>query len=616
VTTPSLTSSSRGSDRARGVMGTSVRVRRCHSLSAVLAISALFVVVDPGSLASAQQLEYPARRAPVETTSTTSTSSTSSTSTSSTSSTSTTLATTSTTLATSTTTAIGARPEEPTTSPATTAAPATRPAIPAAAGKTEVPVGSLLIAAGVLTLMGVLVGLAVRRRPAARPVPGTRPTGSPLVATGGDLRENTFPSGESATVGGRRVTLQFMVAAGGALIDAGDPADDVDRRVSRIARVNGVADAGIVVLPNALMVSLPGERQVQTEVRAAGRVRLQLGQIDEVFRIVEEAERGELSPAAGLVALAEARRMPPLRSPLLRLLGALLMAAGLVPVLGGSWVDLLVAAALGVGMGAFQMAAERRADAVREVQAFVPLVGSFVVAAAVFALGRLIDDLSAFVPLVAPLATLLPGGLLTTAVLEVSSGQLVSGAGRFASGLLQLSLLAIGIVAGAQLVGVPASSITAPVSDPIGVVLAWLGVAVFGTGVFLFHGSRRTSLPWMLVVLYAAYAGQIVGGVFFGGVLSAFFGALTMTPAAMLASRPSSGPPMLVSFLPGFWLLVPGALGLVGVTKFLGGQHLAGIDVLATTLATMLAIALGILLGTAIGTRLPERIPWVGSTDD
>ena len=171
-------------------------------------------------------------------------------------------------------------------------------------------------------------------------------------------------------------------------------------------------------------------------------------------------------------------------------------------------------------------------------------------------------------------------------------------------------MLAIGIVAGAQLVGVPPSSITEPVSDPIGVAMAWLGVAVFGAGVFFFHGSRRSSLPWMMVVLYVAYAGQMLGGVFFGGVLSAFFGALAMTPAAVLASRQSSGPPMLVSFLPGFWLLVPGALGLVGVTKFLGGQQLAGIDVLVTTLTTMIGIALGILLGTAIGTRLPSRVPW------
>lgn len=397
--------------------------------------------------------------------------------------------------------------------------------------------------------------------------------------------------------------------------DATDPVDDVGRRVSAIARANGIAGVGVMVLPTALMVSVPGDHQVQTEVRAAGRSRLRLGQIDEVFRIVDEAERGELAPAAGLVALADARSGPPRFAPVLRLAGAALMAAGLVPILGGNWLDVLVAAVLGLGIGALQMAGDRRPDAIRDVQAFVPLVGSFAVAAAVFALGRLLTDLSVFVPLVAPLTTLLPGGLLTTAVLELSSGQVISGSGRFASGMLQLALLAMGIVAGAQLVGVPAGNLADAVNDPVGVVMAWLGVAVFGLGVFYFHSGRRSSLPWILVVLYAAYAGQVIGGVFFGGVLSAFFGALAMTPAAILASRLSSGPPMLVSFLPGFWLLVPGSLGLVGITKFLGGQQLAGIDVVVTMLATMLGIALGILLGTAVGTRLPDRVPWVSSTD-
>jgi uncharacterized membrane protein YjjP (DUF1212 family) len=588
---------------------------RPRHLRLVVVVSALLVTVGPGGPAAAQLERHRPRGGPDSTTST-STTSTTSTTTQPPSTTTTTRASTSTTTLAPPTTTVTNPPDEPTTTPTTVAVPQTRAAIPAAAGETDIPLGSLLIAAGVLALMGVLVGLTMRRRPAEEPGPAPAVAAAPPHTAAGPVPgEEAGPLGEPAPFE-RRVTLQFLVAAGSALIDAGDPADDVVRRVSRIARVNGVTDAGVAVLPNALMVSVPGDRQVQTEVRAAGQVRLRLGQIDEVFRIVEEAERGELSPGAGLAGLAAARRMPPLHTPLLRLLGGMLMAAGLVPVLGGNWLDLVVASALGVGMAAFQMAAERRAEAVRDLQAFVPLVGSFVVAAAVFALGRLFDDLSAFVPLVAPLATLLPGGLLTTAVLELSSGQIVSGVGRFASGMLQLALLAIGIVAGAQLVGVPPSSITQPVNDPVGVVMAWTGVAVFGTGVYLFHGSRRSSLPWMMVVLYAAYAGQVVGGVFFGGVLSAFFGALAMTPAAILASRPSSGPPMLVSFLPGFWLLVPGALGLVGVTKFLGGQQLAGIDVLVTTLATMLGIALGILLGTAIGARLPERVPWIGTTDE
>ena len=582
-------------------------------ISVVMLAAVLWVVTGVGPAVAQQAQAQTDPGGVVESTTTTAPSSTTSTTAPSTS---TTVAPTTTIGPTSTTVvdeAPGAPPET------TTLVPVEQPSIPASVGRTDIPVGSILIAGIVLAVMGVLVGLVLRRR---GPGTGAAPTEKILTAGGlGDVA--TATASETLLAGtpteGRRAgpaaevdlaTLQFLLEAGGALIDAGDPVDDVHQRVSRIARANGIDQAGVVVLPTALMVSVPRDGDVQTEVRTAGRVKLRLDQIDEVFRIVEEAERGAITPAAGLAALTAARRAAPLFAAALRLVGAALLAAGLVPVLGGSGIDLVVAAALGLGIGAMQIGIERRAEALRDVQAFTPLVAAFAVAVVVFALGRVVPDLSVFVPVVAPLVTFLPGGLLTTAVLELSTGQLVSGAGRLASGGLQLALLAIGVVAGAQLIGVPPSTITEPVSDPLGVALAWLGVGVFGVGVFLFHGSRRSSLPWMVIVLYVAYAGQVLGGVFFGGVLSAFFGALAMTPVAVLASRQRSGPPMLVSFLPGFWLLVPGALGLVGVTKVLGGERIGGLEVIVTTGATMIGVAFGVLLGTAIGTRLPSRLPW------
>jgi uncharacterized membrane protein YjjB (DUF3815 family) len=61
---------------------------------------------------------------------------------------------------------------------------------------------------------------------------------------------------------------------------------------------------------------------------------------------------------------------------------------------------------------------------------------------------------------------------------------------------------------------------------------------------------------------------------------------------------------VLVSFLPAFWLLVPGALGLVGVTQILGAEHTSGLDSLVTAGATMIGIAFGVLLGLAAATGM------------
>jgi uncharacterized membrane protein YjjB (DUF3815 family) len=80
-----------------------------------------------------------------------------------------------------------------------------------------------------------------------------------------------------------------------------------------------------------------------------------------------------------------------------------------------------------------------------------------------------------------------------------------------------------------------------------------------------------------------------------------------LTPVARVVARAPAGPPSSVSLLPAFWLLVPGALGLVGVTQYVADVTTGGLDTLITTAATMVAVALGVLLGTPGSAELPRR---------
>ncbi len=400
-------------------------------------------------------------------------------------------------------------------------------------------------------------------------------------------------------------TLDFLLALGEALVDAGDAINHVQEVLEEVAAVNGVHGVGIVVMPTALFISLPHQDGVQTEVSAAGASALRLDQVDEVFRLVDQARSGALSPSDGRVALARARATGPLFSPGQQLLGYVLFTLGLVLILQGGWLELLVGAGLGLLVGALHLASERFPSA---YQPFLPVVAALGASAVVLSVARVLPELAVFPPLVAALVAFLPGALLTTAVLELSTGQIMSGSGRLAAGTLRLVLLALGILAGAQLVGVPGASIDNPVTGAATVVATWTGVAVFGVGVVLFKGARWSSLPWIMVVLYVAYAGQVLGGLLFGSTLSAFFGALAMTPVAMVAARQESGPPALVSFLPGFWLLVPGAVGLEGVTRFLDEDTAEGISSLVTMGTSMVAIALGVLLGLAVGSQVATRL--------
>lgn len=478
-------------------------------------------------------------------------------------------------------------PSTPTPTSTDEAEPATsRPTPPpmTAPAREDSPVtmGSLLIALAVLVAAVALLVAAARFRSTLEPLTTSTEPATPIL-----------PPAPTDT-------SRFLVALGEAMIDAGDPVTDVTTTLERVAHRSGIPDAEVVVFATALMVTLPGSDQVSTAVASAGVRGLRLDQIDEVFDVVEDAQTRGLTPSEGVGRLESIRQTPPPWGFATRVAGYAVMSLGLSLILGASLAEITVSAVLGAVLGTMQLSGGGLTSTYRSA---LPLIGAFVVSMAVFLLARTTWDIGVFAPLIAPLVGLLPGALLTTGVLELATGQMISGAGRLAAGTMRLFLLAVGIVAAGQLVGVPTGTVTDAANEPLAPWGPWFGVAIFGVGIVMHLCARLRATGWILLVLYVAFAGQVIGGLFLGGVLSAFTGAVLMTPVAVLVSRYRSGPTPLVSFLPAFWLLVPGALSLIGITKYIGDERVYGADYLLTAGETMVSIALGVLIGTSLAAR-------------
>ncbi len=437
----------------------------------------------------------------------------------------------------------------------------------------------------IIAIVVLLIGTAVlfllhRRRPSVRPEDAVPSEGPPQV--------HAEPA----------VVLHALESTGEAMIDAGYSVVSVTDALVDIAAVNGFPTAEVVVFPTALFISASADGHLRTGVVASGRSAL-LHQVEALNDTVESAQTGAL-PAEAIPSRIEAiRRLPRPYNTAQRIVAYMFLSSGISMLLGASWAGVLVSAVLGAVVGTLLLAGARAA---RQYQALITVGAAFLVGVSVFLLIRTEIEAGILPSLIAPLIILLPGALLTTGVVELSTGQMMAGAGRLAAGSMQLILLAVGIVAAATVVGVPARELT-HVEQSLGALGPWLGVAVFGVGIVVYQCARPASLGWILLVLYVAYGAQVLADVFLGGVLSAFVGALAMTPVAVLVARQPSGPPAIVSFLPAFWLLVPGALGLVGVASILGGDT-GGVSSLVTTVSTMVAIALGVLAGTAITGRL------------
>lgn len=455
--------------------------------------------------------------------------------------------------------------------PSTTVAPV--PAVPPAITTSTISLPTLLIAIGVLVGAGLFVWSLMRGRPAPAPPPRA------AMVTAEDV-----PAA---------VVLDSMAALGTAMIDSGYPVGLVREALEDVAAANGRPNAQAIVFPTSILVSSVDSSVAQTRAVSAGDSSYLLHQVDMVDRIVGVARRRPGAAAWVKQQIDQVAGSPRPYSPAQRIGAYGLLSAALSVLLNASWLGVLLAGLLGLTVGMVLLSTERLASS---SQALVIVAVSLSVALIVLLVARLVDPgvLSA---MIAPLVILLPGGLLTIGVIELATGQIMSGAARVAAGAMRLLLLATGIVAASALVGIPAFDQGGP--NPLGPVAPWIAVAFFGLGITVYQCARPGSIGWIVVVLYVAYGAQVLGDVLFDGVLSALVGAAAMTPVAVVIARQRTGPPALVSFLPAFWLLVPGALGLIGVASVLDG-NLGGASTIITTVATMMSIALGVLLGLAV----------------
>ncbi len=406
------------------------------------------------------------------------------------------------------------------------------------------------------------------------------------------------PSTSSVRSSSAADVFAFLLELGKALLATGDAVSDIELRLVHAAKAYGQPDARVMVLPTAVAIAGgPGEPAALATVDTDGSLgaagpQLRLDQITEVLHIARGAAAGEIPVARGLAALGQVHEMPSRYNPLITNLGYVVVTLGIGLIIEPSVRLLPAYAALGLLVALLRNGARR----VPGLATVLPVLAAGTVSAIAFAVsGRY--EAAPLAELIAPLVLFLPGALLTMATVDLASDEVVTGASRFLAGLLQLALLAFGIVAGAMLVGETATRSSHAPTEQLGSWAPWIGVLVFAVGTAVQHSAPRRSLPWLLLVLYAAWGGQLLGQALFGAGLSGFVGGLVVAPLAMLIERFPSAPPALVSFLPAFWLLVPGALGLIGFTQLVGNEPVAGVTSFVAALVSIISIALGILIG-------------------
>jgi uncharacterized membrane protein YjjB (DUF3815 family) len=322
-----------------------------------------------------------------------------------------------------------------------------------------------------------------------------------------------------------------------------------------------------------------------------------------VRRIRHQLARGELAPAAAREQLAVVARRPVRTPQWLIALAWPVLAVGISLILQPGWANV---AAAGIG-AAIVHALVRLAEHSQVVRTLLPTLAAFLVSLVVFGAanaGLLEGPLRTVLP---PLAVLLPGALVVNGLSELAAGHMQAGSARLSYGLVQLGLFALGLLMATTLLRVPSPLLANLRVDEIGWAAAPVGLLLIGLSIALMEGVPLAMQGWVLLVLSSAFAAQVAGQQLGSIGLGGFLGAITASLGADVVELRRPQLARLVLFLPAFWLLVPGSLGLVGVTELAAG-HESGTEMALGVLGVAIAISLGLLVGSSLGRSLRGRL--------
>lgn len=390
------------------------------------------------------------------------------------------------------------------------------------------------------------------------------------------------------------------------LLECGTSVTDVRGSLEQVSQrtVPGTS-LEFAILPEMVMVSRPGSASATTTVMGKGEART-FRQSARASRLVHELESGSTALADAPARMASIRATPRRHPGLQNLIGCGLLSLSLAWLFRCPWWAIVLALVVGLLVGGLTMLMMR----VRAAAAVAPFVSAFVSTVLVGAVAGWLD--LGPVPLFAvcaPIAILVPGALITNALLELTSTDIVTGASRLMYGLIMLAFMAAGVYSGAALTGLRIDSASAAlVGEAVRLTTerggwealpplwgAWIAVIVLAIGIGLAFGSGFRLTVVCVVVMTGTYAVLALFSPLVGSVVATGAAAAVLFVAARVLERVTLAIPATVSFQPAFLLLVPGTVGLVALASF---------DAQALVSAPMMFLSL--CIGTKVGALLAD----------
>jgi uncharacterized membrane protein YjjP (DUF1212 family) len=392
----------------------------------------------------------------------------------------------------------------------------------------------------------------------------------------------------------REAAIGFVLALGRALHRYGTPAHRLEEGLNRVTSKLGI-EAEVFTTPTAIIMSFGRPEELKTRMLRVEGGELDMGKLAAVDALADDVIEHEITPDEAT------RRLETIMAGEKRYGRGLstfvygVSAGAFAVFFGGSLADVALAGGIGFSLGLLAQYLKRSTDQARVLE----LIGAAFAAFTAAVLSSMSNAISPSLVTLASLVVFLPGLSLTVAMTELATRNLIAGTARLMSAVIVLLELVIGVALGEHLAREVANVHYVVAALPLPEWVNWIALAASSLGVAVVVQAHVKAFGWIVAGCFVAYVGTRLGTAWLDSQLGVIVGAFALGVLANAYARYLNRPAQVVS-VPAMLLLVPGGMGLRGMSSLLDRDTLTGVDTLFAMFIVATAIVAGLLIASAV----------------
>lgn len=394
----------------------------------------------------------------------------------------------------------------------------------------------------------------------------------------------------------RHEPVGFMLRLIKALHTYGVPSYELERLMTNVADQLGYGLQATVVPTSITMTFIQDEDKPRTYVIRSNSGEVNVDKLSRTIDVAYAVINDEITTEQGAKELTEITNSAPLHSKSWMILCFMLVSTAICRIFGGGIPEIITASVTGLVVGVFVNVGGLRSETVSNL---MPALSAFLATLISFGFNYWIGLSSTYIPVVSGIIVLVPGMMLTIAMAELATQNLVSGTARLLGSVVIFIQMIFGVAIGAQLAALffGEASITTMIDHQLPRWTVWIAILVSSWSLMMLFQVRSRHLPWIVITTASSFFVSRWAGAELGAATGAFFGALTVGVFANLAYRIKQVPTAAV-MMPGFIILVPGSVGFRSLTEILDHNIIGGLESAFNMIIVGISLITGLLISS------------------